>query len=105
MRKQLEYLIRPRDRANVTVQVLPFATGVHPAMTAPFTMMTFPEPEDLGVVYVENATGGLFLEEPEEIRIYEEIWGTLQASALSPDESKTFLKSTSFGYRIREGMT
>ncbi len=104
MRRQLEYLMRPRDRANVTVQVLPFDAGAHPAMVAPFTMMAFPDPEDLGVVNVESATGALFLEEPAELRIYDEIWGTIQASALSPDDTQAFLKSTSFGYRMKEGI-
>jgi transcriptional regulator with XRE-family HTH domain len=104
MREQLEYLMRPRDRANVTVQVLPFDAGVHPSMVGPFTAMTFPDPDDLGVVNVENAAGALFLEEPAELRIYEELWSTLQASALSADDTQAFLKSTSFGYRIKEGM-
>lgn len=104
MREQLEYLMRPRDRANVTVQVLPFDAGVHPAMVAPFTMITFPDPDDLGVVNVENATGALFLEDPEEVRFYDEIWGSLQANALSADDSQAFLRSTSFGFRLKEGM-
>lgn len=104
MRAQLEYLMRPRDRANVTIQVLPFDTGVHPAMAGPFTMMTFTDPDDLGIVNVENATGALFLEEPAELRAYDEIWSTLQASALSADDSQAFLKSTSFGYRIIGGI-
>jgi len=101
MRQQLEYLMRPRDRANVTVQVLPFDAGVHPSMVGPFTAMTFPDPDDLGIVNVENATGALFLEEPGELRVYEVLWSTLQASALSADDSQAFLKSTSFGYRLR----
>ncbi|MBV9450596.1 MAG: helix-turn-helix transcriptional regulator [Streptosporangiaceae bacterium] len=104
MRRQLEYLMRPRDRANVTIQVLPFDAGAHPAMVAPFTMMAFPDPDDLGLVYVENATGALFLEESSELRTYDEIWGTIQGSALSPDDTQTFLKSTSFGYRMKEGI-
>lgn len=104
MRAQLEYLMHPRDRANVTIQVLPFDAGVHPAMVGPFTMMTFPDPDDLGIVNVENATGALILEEPAEIRTYDEIWSALQASALSPDDSQAFLKSTSFGYRMIGGM-
>jgi transcriptional regulator with XRE-family HTH domain len=102
MRKQVEYLMRPRDRANVTVQVLPFDAGVHPSMMAPFTMITFPDSDDLGVVNVENATGTLFLEEHPEVRFYDEIWSMLQVSALSADDSQAFLKSTSFGYRIRK---
>jgi transcriptional regulator with XRE-family HTH domain len=104
MRDQLEYLMHPRDRANVTVQVLPFDAGVHPAMVGPFTMVTFPDPDDLGIVNVENATGALILEEPAEIRTYDEIWSALQASALSPDDTQAFLKSTSFGYRMIGGM-
>ncbi len=100
MRMQLEYLTQPRDRANVTVQVLPFDAGVHPSMVGPFTAMTFPDPGDLGVVNVENATGSLFLEEPDELRVYEEIWSTLQASALSADDSQALLKSASFRYRV-----
>jgi transcriptional regulator with XRE-family HTH domain len=104
MRRQFEYLMRPRDRANVTVQVLPFDAGVHPSMVGPFTAMTFSDPGDLGVVNVENATGALFLEEPDELRVYEELWSTLQASALSADDSQALLKSTSFRYRVKEGL-
>ncbi len=104
MREQLEHLMRPRDRPNVTVQVLPFDAGMHPAMVGPFTMITFPDPDDLGIVNLENAAGALFLEDPTELRIYDEIWSTLQASALSADDSQAFLRSTSFGYRMKEGM-
>jgi transcriptional regulator with XRE-family HTH domain len=105
MLRQLEYLMQPpRDRANVTIQVLPFDAGVHPAMVGSFTMLAFPDPDDLGVVSLENAIGTLFLEEPDEVRAYEEIWSTIQAKALSPDDSHTFLRSTSFGYRTKEGM-
>jgi len=103
MRAQLEHLMRPRDRGNITIQVLPFDAGVHPAMVGPFTMMTFPDPNDLGIVNVENVMGALFLEEPNDVRAYDEIWSTLQASALSPEDSQAFLKSTSFGYRMIGG--
>lgn len=99
MRAQIEYLMRPRDRANVTVQVLPFNAGVHPSMVGPFSVMTFNDPDDLGVVNIEFATGSVFLEDPGELRVYEEVWSALQASALSADDSQAFLKSTSFGYR------
>lgn len=102
MRQQLEYLTRPRDRANITIQVLSFDAGVHPAMVGPFSVMSFPDPDDLGVVNVEYATGALLLEEPRELRVYEELWNMLQANALSADDSQTFLKSTSFGYRMKE---
>ncbi|MGH3319144.1 MAG: helix-turn-helix domain-containing protein [Streptosporangiaceae bacterium] len=104
MREQLESLMKPRDRANVTVQVLPFDVGVHPSMVGPFTAMTFPDPDDLGIVFMENPTGCLYLESPEELRVYEELWSALQANALSPDDSQAFLKSMSIMFRRKEGM-
>jgi hypothetical protein len=104
MRRQLEHLMHPRDRANVTVQVLPFGIGAHTSMMGSFRMMTFAEPDDPGVVSVEYATGTLFLEEPDELRSYDEIWRMLQASALSADDSAALLRSTSLGYRTKEEM-
>ncbi len=98
MREQLEYMMAERDPANVTVQVLPFDTGAHPSMVGPFTMMTFLDPGDLGVVYLEHPTGSLFLETPEELRAYEEFWDEIQGSAYSPDDTRTFLKTYSLRY-------
>ncbi|MBO0805985.1 MAG: helix-turn-helix domain-containing protein [Nocardiopsaceae bacterium] len=93
MRAQLEHLMRERDRANVVIQVLPFSTGEHPAMVGPFTMLTFLDPADPGVVNVENVLGALAMEQPEEIRAYEEVWGALQARAVSPDDSRAIIKT------------
>jgi transcriptional regulator with XRE-family HTH domain len=104
MRRQIEHLMLPRDRASVTIQVLPFGIGVHTSMMGSFRMMTFAEPDDPGVVSVEYATGTLFLEEPDELRSYDEIWRMLQASALSADDSAALLRSTSLGYRTKEEM-
>lgn len=98
MHEQLESLMAERDPANVTVQVLPFDTGAHPSMVGPFTMMTFLDPGDLGVVYLEHPTGSLFLETPEELRAYEEFWDEIQGSAYSPDDTRTFLKTYSLRY-------
>ncbi|MGH3247566.1 MAG: helix-turn-helix domain-containing protein [Trebonia sp.] len=93
MRGQLEHLIRERDRGNVVIQVLPFSTGEHPAMVGPFTMLTFLDPADPGVVNVENVLGALAMEHPEEIRAYEEVWSALQARAVSPDDSRAVIKT------------
>jgi len=100
MRGQMAQLMMPRDRVNVTIQVLPFDSGAHPAVAGPFTMMAFPDPDDLGIVNVEHASGALFLEEPADVRAYDEIWSAIQAAALSADDSQAFMKSISFGYRM-----
>jgi transcriptional regulator with XRE-family HTH domain len=98
MREQLESLMAERDRANVTIQVLPFDSGAHPSMVGPFTLITFLDPGDLGVVYLEHPTGSLFLETPEELRAYEEFWDEIQGSAYSSDDTRTFLKTYSLRY-------
>ncbi|MGE5135828.1 MAG: helix-turn-helix domain-containing protein [Gemmatimonadota bacterium] len=99
MREQLEYLMAERDRANVAIQVLPFDSGAHPSMVGPFTMITFLDPGDLGVVYLEHPTSSLFLETPEEIRAYEDFWDSIQSDAYSPDDTRAFLKT----YWLRYG--
>jgi transcriptional regulator with XRE-family HTH domain len=98
MREQLEHLMAERDRANVTVQVLPFSAGVHPAMTGAFIMMNFLDPADPGIVWLENATGSVCIEDPGEVRVYEEYWDDLLASAYSPDDTRAFLRTYSLRY-------
>jgi transcriptional regulator with XRE-family HTH domain len=93
MRAQIEHLMKKRDRSNVVVQILPFSTGAHPAMVGPFKMLTFADPADPGVVNVENHTGAHALERPEELQAYEEIWGSIQAKAISPDDSRAVMRT------------
>jgi transcriptional regulator with XRE-family HTH domain len=98
MHEQIEVLAKERDPANVTVQVLPFNSGAHPAMAGPFQILTFHDPGDLGVVHLESAMTAMTLEQPEELRRYDEIWGSLQARALSPEDSRVMMRSYALRY-------
>jgi hypothetical protein len=98
MHEQIEILAKERDPANVTVQVLPFNSGAHPAMAGPFQILTFHDPGDLGIVHVESAMTAITLEQPEELRRYDEIWGSLQARALSPEDSRVMMRSYALRY-------
>jgi transcriptional regulator with XRE-family HTH domain len=93
MRAQMEHLVKERDRANITVQILPFSAGEHPAMVGPFTMLTFLDPADPGVVNVENVRGALALENPEDTRSYDEVWNAIQAKAASPSDSRAIMRT------------
>ncbi len=93
MRAQIEHLMRNRDRANIVIQILSFSAGEHPAMVGPFTMLTFLDPADPGVINVENVMGALALEKPEEIRAYDEVWGAIQAKAIPPDDSRAVMRT------------
>jgi hypothetical protein len=44
------------------------------------------------VVYSESLTGALYLEKPDELRAYEEVWRSLDGLALSESESKDMIR-------------
>jgi transcriptional regulator with XRE-family HTH domain len=92
MRDQLVRLIEAAALPNVTLQVLPFAAGAHAGMDGTFAILDFPEAGDPDVVYAENATGGLFLEKTEEIHKYRRTFESIQATALTPEESTKMIE-------------
>jgi hypothetical protein len=91
MRDQLAHIGQLAARPNVTVQVLPFTAGAHPAMLGSFTLMQFPDPADRDVVYLEAETGALYLEKPEDVRRYSLMIDYLRAQALGPAESRALI--------------
>jgi hypothetical protein len=78
MREQIRHLITMAGQPNVVIHVLPFAAGAHAAMDGPFCLLSFPEPEDPDLVYLEQATSGLVPEEPGEVRRYTLMFGNQQ---------------------------
>ena len=87
MLDQLKKLIEAARLPNVTLQILPFAAGAHAGMDGSFVILEFEEEGDADVVFIDNATGGLFLEKAEELSKYVPIFDTVRASALPPEES------------------
>jgi transcriptional regulator with XRE-family HTH domain len=91
MRTQLEHIAETAGLAHVTVQVLPFRAGAHPAMDGSFIVLGFPEPTDPDVVYLESQAGSLYLERSPESERYAAIFSHLIAKALDPDESRVLI--------------
>lgn len=85
---QLQYLLDVQ-RSNLRVQVLPNRLGPHAVMPGGFTILDFPE--DPSCVYLETSGNAVFLEEAEEIRHHELKYDYAQASALSVDDSASFI--------------
>ena len=67
---QLAHIAQMAGQPNVTVQVLPFTAGAHPAMLGSFTLMQFPDPADKDVVYLEAETSALYLEKQQDVHRY-----------------------------------
>jgi transcriptional regulator with XRE-family HTH domain len=91
MREQLQRLADISKLSNVTLQVLTYDAGAHPAMHGAFWIMQFPEPADPDVVYVEAQTGALYLEMPEDVGRYSLMFDHLRAQALSTEASRDLM--------------
>jgi hypothetical protein len=91
MRLQLEYLHELGGLRNVSLQVIPFGGGAHPAMGRPFVILVFGEEADPDVVYLEDLTSALWVENVEEVHRYNVFFNHLRATALSFDDSAALM--------------
>lgn len=93
MADQLRHLVTETSALpHVTLQVLPFAAGAHAGMDGAFTVLTFPDPSDRPVVYLETATEGTYPESLEVLHRYTLIFNHLRAVSLSPSESTALIE-------------
>jgi transcriptional regulator with XRE-family HTH domain len=86
-RQQLVYLAQAAQMPNVTLQVLEFSSGLHPALNGSFAIIGFPERFDPDVVYSEGVGGQTYNEKHEEVQARVDAFDLLRATALPPAES------------------
>ncbi|HUY49531.1 MAG TPA: Scr1 family TA system antitoxin-like transcriptional regulator [Streptosporangiaceae bacterium] len=77
--------------------MLPLAAGAHPATTGEFTILGFPDLIAPDVVYLENMTSDLYVEQEAEVYRYGMAFDRLRALALPARKSAEFLASTGSG--------
>jgi hypothetical protein len=87
MRYQLDHMLDLAAQPNVAVQIIPFAAGAHPGMGKPFVILAFPERADPDVVYLEDLTSTLYIEDVGEVDRYNMLFNHLRATALSFEDS------------------
>ena len=84
--------------ARVSLQVLPFAVGAHAAAgVGPMTVLRFAQSQGLGVVHLAGLSGGVSLEDREEVARYLRTFGQLRAAALSASASARLLRAIARG--------
>jgi transcriptional regulator with XRE-family HTH domain len=98
MQAQLDWVITACGQANITVQVLPYRVGAHPALDSTFIVLELPAPV-AGVVYVEGLVGQIYLERPQDIQKYKQVFERLIEMSLSPDDSIELMAKTRMKYR------
>ena len=91
MREQLTHLLTMAGRPNVSLQVLPLASGAHPATTGEFTILGFPDLIAPDVVYLENMTSDLYVEQEAAVYRYGLAFDRLRSLALTAGESADFI--------------
>lgn len=91
MRRQLRHLAEDAERPNVTILVVPWQVGAHAGQRGAFGVMDFAD--EPSVVYLENQTACLFLDDPGQVATHRAALGNIVQVALNPAESVDLLAS------------
>jgi transcriptional regulator with XRE-family HTH domain len=92
MAAQLTALINAAEHPPTTLQILPLSAGAHIAMAGPFSILTFTDPHDPSVVYLEGSAGERYLEEEDLVGAWSHRFDLLRATALSQADSLQLLR-------------
>ncbi|GAA2610838.1 DUF5753 domain-containing protein [Paractinoplanes durhamensis] len=99
MQQQLWHLLKANEEGKARVRVLPLAAGPHRAsVSGKFTILEFPPPgggdngsHEPPTVYSDGLTGALYLDKPQEIELYEQVWSDIDSRSLSVEGSNAVI--------------
>lgn len=97
MRHQLAALREASSQPNITIQVIPFSAGAHPAMTGPFTLLRFSE-DAMNTVFIELRGGAIYREKHEDVERYVDVFRQVSDLALTEEESVALLHEMEKGF-------
>jgi transcriptional regulator with XRE-family HTH domain len=97
MGDQLRQMAETAKLPNVTIQIIPFSVGAHPAMESSFDILEFGAVAP-NVVYVEGLAGNMYLERAQDLERYEKAFDILRGAALSPQDSIKLMIETAARY-------
>ncbi|MEE1755429.1 helix-turn-helix domain-containing protein [Streptomyces sp. SP18CS02] len=87
MREQLQRLMELAQMPQLRLQVMPFTVGGYVGLSGSFVIFSFPSISDLDVVALDHLTSSLYLERTEDLEAYCAAFRTMQAHALTPEDS------------------
>ncbi|MGH3795143.1 MAG: helix-turn-helix domain-containing protein [Pseudonocardiaceae bacterium] len=97
MGRQLEHLADLAEDPNITIQILPFSAGAHPAMGSSFVHLRLADPPDAEMIYLEDMASADYLDRPHQVASYYMAFGMLAAAALDPAASTVLIKDAVLG--------
>ncbi|MFJ3652636.1 helix-turn-helix transcriptional regulator [Streptomyces nigra] len=92
MRAQIDKLLDATKLPHVTLQIAPFANGVHPGTFGPFVLFRFAVPELPDMVYSEYLTGAVYLDARNEVATHLEVMDRMAAQAATAHRTKEILR-------------
>ena len=92
MRAQLARLAALAELPGMRMQVVPFARGGHAAASGSFSILRFEEPDLPDVVYMEQLTSAVYLDQRADVEHYLEVVDQLSSEALTPAATVLFIE-------------
>jgi hypothetical protein len=92
MRAQIDRLIEANERPGITLQILTFAAGMHPAAYGLFYLLRFPDKTMPDLVFGENMTSAWYIDKPREATAYLEALDRVSAQAAPADSTARLLR-------------
>ncbi len=99
MAEQLKHIADLAEHGTIDVQVLPFDAQTFSLATFAFSMLRFEHDASTDVVYLEDYTDAVLLDQPEDVRAYNALWNRISAAALGPVESQDRLRQVAAEYK------
>jgi hypothetical protein len=92
MRAQIDHLIAVNALPHVTLQIMPFRNGPHPAMRAgAFHLFRFRAPELPDIVYLSGLVGAVYLDKDDDVVVYREALDRLGAQSAPARKTEELL--------------
>ena len=96
MRAQLRRLVEAARLPGVRLQVVPFARGGHAGASGSFSILRFEERDLPDVVYTEQLTSAVYLDQRRDVEHYLEVADQLSGAALTPADTIGFIEQTDY---------
>jgi hypothetical protein len=91
MRGQLRHLLEVTGLPHVRLQIVPFRNGAHPASGGPCSILRFDGWDIPDVVFLEQRSSALYLDDPDQVRDYRIMMDNLVTQAVTPEASREML--------------
>lgn len=103
MVEQLEHLLELAENPKITVAVVrdDMQTGSYPGLAGGFELIDFGH--DRGVVHVEHRSCGVFVDNPDDVRLFREVADRVRKAALSEGDSAELIADYARQHRRRKG--